>query len=234
MRDYRGDGILPEAMVNFLALLGWSPGDDDELLSREELIRRFSLGRVLRKGAVFDPAKLEWMNGRHIAAMRPHELDSALREALRRDGVAGDGIRLSDESFARLAVALAPRSRTLAQMARLARPYVGPIDAYDSTAARKLWLRDQDGAVALLDAVAERLTAADWSAEALEASLHSLAATMHVGAGKVFQPLRLALTGRAASPGIFDVLLVQGRARSLARIGRAIEWIAAERVGPVP
>ena len=234
VRDYRSDGILPEAMVNFLALLGWSPGDDDELLSREELIRQFSLGRVLRKGSVFDPAKLEWMNGRYIAAMRPHELDSALREALRRDGVAGDGIRLSDEAFVRLADALAPRSRTLAQMARLARPYVGSIDAYDSTAARKLWLRDQDRAVALLDAVAEQLTAADWSAEALEASLRSLAAAMNVGAGKVFQPLRLALTGRSASPGIFDVLLVLGRGRSLARIGRAIEWIAAERVDSVP
>ena len=230
VRDYRSDGILPEAMVNFLALLGWSPGDDDELFSREELVERFSLGRVVRKGAVFDPAKLEWMNGRYIAAMRPHELDSALREALRRDGVAGGGIRLSDEAFVRLADALAPRSRTLAQMARLARPYVGSIDAYDSAAARKLWLRDQDGAVALLDAVAEQLTAADWSAEALEESLRGLASAMELGAGKVFQPLRLALTGRSASPGIFDVLLILGRGRSLARIGRAIEWIAAERV----
>lgn len=227
VREYRSDGILPEAMVNFLALLGWSPGDDEELLSREELIHRFSLGRVLRKGAVFDPAKLEWMNGRYIAAMRPDELDSALREALRRDGVAGDGIRLPDEAFLRLADVLAPRSRTLAQMARLARPYVGPIDAYDTKAAGKLWLRDRDGAVALLEAVAEQLTAAEWTAEALEASLRSLAAAMSVGAGKVFQPLRLALTGQSASPGIFDVLLVLGRGRSLARIGRAIEWIAA-------
>ncbi|MCY3809807.1 MAG: glutamate--tRNA ligase [Gemmatimonadetes bacterium] len=234
VRDYRSDGILPEAMVNFLALLGWSPGDDEELLSREELIRRFSLGRVLRKGAVFDPAKLEWMNGRYIAAMRPDELDSALRDALRRDGVSGDGIRLSDEAFLRLAGALAPRSRTLAQMARLARPYVGSIDAYDSKAARKLWLRDREGAVALLEAVAERLTAAEWTAEALEASLRSLAAAMSVGAGKVFQPLRLALTGQSASPGIFDVLLVLGRGRSLARIRRGIEWIAAERVDSVP
>ena len=229
--DFRRDGILPEAMVNFLALLGWSPGADAELLSREELVERFSLGRVVRKGAVFDPAKLEWMNGRYIAGLGPGELERALVDALRREGVRRDDVRLSDEAFSRMAGALAPRSRTFAEMTRLARPYVGPIDAYDAKAARKFWMRDPDAAVAVLGGAAESVAVARWEAEALEESLRALASAMELGAGKVFQPLRLALTGRAASPGIFDVLLILGRERALARIGRAIEWIGAERAG---
>ena len=234
---FQAEGILPEAMVNFLALLGWSPGTDEELLSRDELVERFSVERVLRKGSVFDAAKLAWMNGRYIARMGADELAAALREALERG--AGDGpgegggapsrarpsIQLGDAAFERLAVALAPRGRTFADMARLARPYIGPLDGYDAKAARKGWYRDRAGTVALLRAVRSWLAETAWEAEALEAALRGLAAERGVGAGKVFQPLRLALTGVPASPGIFDVLLILGRDRSLRRVERAIAHV---------
>ena len=225
---FQTEGMLPEAMVNFLALLGWSPGTDEELLSREELVERFSLGRVLKKGAVFDPAKLFWMNGRYIARMEAGELAAALRDALEREGVAADDIALDEAAFARMVTALAPRSRTLAEMARLARPYIGPVREYDAKAARKSWYRDPAGAVAILEAVGDRLAAVPWEAEALEDTLRALAGELGVGAGKVFQPLRLALTGVPASPGIFDVLLILGRERSLGRVGRAVGRIAEE------
>ena len=225
---FQTEGMLPEAMVNFLALLGWSPGTDEELLSREELVERFSLGRVLKKGAVFDPAKLFWMNGRYIARMEAGELAAALRDALEREGVAPDDIALDEAAFARMVTALAPRSRTLAEMARLARPYIGPVREYDAKAARKSWYRDPAGAVTILEAVGDRLAAVPWEAEALEDTLRALAGELGVGAGKVFQPLRLALTGVPASPGIFDVLLILGRERSLGRVGRAVGRIAEE------
>ena len=223
---FRTEGVLPGAMVNFLALLGWSPGTDEELLSRDELVERFSLGRVLKKGAVFDPAKLFWMNGRYIAGMEEGDLAAALREALAREGIAGDEIALDADAFARMVVALAPRSRTFTEMARLARPYIGPVREYDAKAARKSWYRDPQGAMGILKAVGDRLGAVPWKTEALEGTLRALAGELGVGAGKVFQPLRLALTGSGASPGIFDVLLILGRERSLRRVGRAVGRIA--------
>ena len=228
------EGVLADAMVNFLALLGWSPGTGEELLSRDDLIERFSLERVLRKGAVFDAAKLFWMNGQYIARMGAGEIAAALRGALGQGG-GGGGVGagpLDDSAFERMAAALAPRSRTFAEMARLAGPYVGPLKGYDGKAARKSWYRDRAGTVELLRAVVDRLAGAAWEAEPLEAALRGLAAERGVGAGRVFQPLRLALTGLPASPGIFDVLLILGRGRSLGRVERAIEHIAAEGEGP--
>ena len=225
---FRAEGVLPGAMVNFLALLGWSPGTDEELLSRDELVERFSLDRVLKKGAVFDPAKLFWMNGRHIAGMEAGELVAALGDALAREGVAREDIGLGEEEFARMVAALVPRSRTFAEMARLARPYIGPVREYDPKAARKSWYRDPARAVAVLEAAGDRLEAVRWEEGALEDALRGLAGELGVGAGKVFQPLRLALTGSGASPGIFDVLLILGRERSLRRVGRAVGRIAEE------
>ena len=223
---FEAEGVLPDAMVNFLALLGWSPGTDEELLSRDDLIERFSLERVLKKGAVFDAAKLFWMNGQYIARMEAGEVAAALR------GVLGpDAIPLDDAAFERMAAALAPRSRTFAEMARLARPYIAPLEGYDAKAAWKSWYRDRAGTAELLREVLDGLASAAWEAEPLEAALRGLAAERGVGAGKVFQPPRLALTGLPASPGIFDVLLILGRERSLGRVERAIEHIEGGGAG---
>ena len=224
---FEAEGVLPDAMANFLALLGWSPGTDEELMSRDELIARFSLERVLKKGSVFDPAKLFWMNGQYVARMAPEELTGALRDALGRDGIAPDHIALDEEAFARMAAALAPRSRTFTEMARLSRPYIGPIRDYDPKATRKNWYRDPAATAGVLSAVRDRMAATPWEPDALETQLRALAGELGVGAGKVFQPLRVALTGVAASPGIFDVLLILGRERSVARVERALREIAA-------
>ena len=226
---FAGEGVLADAMVNFLALLGWSPGNDDEVLARTELVERFSLERVLKKGAVFDHDKLYWMNGRHMASMTPAALADALAGQLEREGVDAQDGELVGEAFRHLAACLAPRSRTFAEMARLARPYVGPVREYDAKAMRKAWLRDPEAVASMLEAVREVLAGVEWDAGALETALRGLAAERGVGAGKVFQPLRLALTGLPASPGIFDVLLILGRARSTRRIERAVEHIAGGR-----
>ena len=224
---FEAEGVLADAMVNFLALLGWSPGTDEELLSRDDLVERFSLDRVLKKGSVFDPAKLFWMNGQYIARMEPEGLAAALRGALARDGAADDRVALDEEAFARMAAALAPRSRTFTEMARLSRPYIGPVREYDPKATRKNWYRDPTATTAVLSAVRDRLAATSWEPDALEHELRALAGELGVGAGKVFQPLRVALTGVAASPGIFDVLLILGRERSLGRVERALRRIAS-------
>ena len=229
VESYEAEGVFPDAMVNFLALLGWSPGTDEELLSGEELVARFSLERVLKKGAVFDPAKLYWMNGKYMARMDTEALAAELRRALAREGVPGEGIALPEEAFRRMTVALAPRARTLSEMATRSRPYVGPVREYDPKAARKNWFRDPGGAVEALSGVLRVLSQVRWEAESLEQELRALAEELGVGAGKVFQPLRLALTGLSASPGIFDVLLILGRKRSLKRVERAVSVIRSDR-----
>ena len=223
--SYEAEGVLPGAMFNFLALLGWSPGTGEELLSREELVARFSMERVLRKGSVFDPAKLYWMNGKYMALMGAEELAAELRRTLERDGTTETRIELCEKAFRRMSAALAPRSRTLFEMAALSRPYIGPVTEYEPKAARKSWYKDPEGAVRTLTGVLERLSGVRWAEEPLERELRALAGELGVGAGKVFQPLRLALTGTSASPGIFDVLLILGRERSVGRVERALSTI---------
>ena len=228
VNSYEEEGVLPEAMVNFLALLGWSPGTDEELLSRDELVAGFTMERVLKKGSVFDPAKLYWMNGKYMARLDTRELAARLQDTLAsRNASAEEPHELSDDAFQRMTAALAPRSRSLSEMATLAAPYVGPVTSYDAKAARRAWYRDPGGASEILARVRTEIATVGWGAETLEQSLRGLAGDLGVGAGKVFQPLRLALTGLPASPGIFDVLLILGRERCLRRIGRAIDTIAS-------
>jgi len=222
---FQAEGILADAMVNFLALLGWSPGTDEELLSRDDLVERFSLERVLKKGAVFDRAKLLWMNGQYIARMDPARLAATLRTALASEGVGDDQVDLPEAAFRRMATALAPRSRTFVEMVSLARPYIEPVREYAPKAARKAWYRDREGAVSILQEIRNRLASAPWEESYLEEALRGLARERAVGAGKIFQPLRLALTGLPASPGIFDVLLILGRERSIRRTERAIQHL---------
>ncbi len=244
--SYAAEGFFPEAMVNFLALLGWSPGTDQEALSRKELITRFSLERVLKKSAVFDEAKLRWLNGRYMAQMGLKALARELRRTLAQDraepvppGDGNPGVEASDasplltrEAFQRMTAALVPRSRTLAEMAKLARPYVGPVRGYEEKVARRTWHRDPERAVEILSATREVLARVSWTGEALEGEMRGLAEELGVAAGKVFQPLRLALTGSGASPGIFDVLLILGRKRSVRRVEEAVSAIRMSAVAP--
>ncbi len=282
VQAYRRDGILPAALVNFLALLGWSPGTGDELLAEHDLVAGFGLGRVIRKGAVFDAEKLRWLNRQYMTRMRPErlaeELIPVLEEEIEREraaaapparpagpsggppggpGASGDRQRTSwpapcglppsgslapsspvlgpgtgSGPLVRLAELLAPRSSTLREMAALARPYVGPVGAFDPKAARRAWGRDRAAAVRVLQRARAILAEADWDAVALEDALRALAGRLDMAAGRVFQSLRVALTGSGASPGIFDVLLLLGRRPSLGRIDSALSALAVAEGPP--
>ncbi len=218
--DYEKQGILPEAMFNFLAFLGWSPGDDREVFTRQELVEAFSLERVLRKSAIFDLEKLRWLNGQHLMRMPTEALLPKVEARLREEGVlAADPAPLDLPILVEL---LKPRSRTVEELVAQARPYFLDELAYDPDAVRKHWLKDREETLGRLENLLERLSAAEWTPEALEGAVRGLAEEMGVGAGKVIHPLRVALTGVAASPGIFDLLMLLGRARSLQRLQRAV------------
>ena len=228
--EYEGDGILPSAMFNFLSLLGWSPGDDQEVMTRQELVERFSMERVLKKSAVFDLQKLEWLNGQHLAATDSTELEPKVVHGLVEKGVATEGDLASRaEWLLNLIDLLKVRSRRVDEIPTQAAIYFGEEVAYEEKAVAKIWAKDPDTTVTRLRALSTLLQECAWEEEALESVVRGLAEREGVGAGKVIHPLRVAVTGTMASPGIFDVLMVLGREVSLSRINAAIAFMERDQ-----
>lgn len=221
--DYQHEGILPQAMVNFLALLGWSPGGEfEEVMSLERLVESFSTEHLLRKAAVFDPKKLEWMNGQHLSRVPLEDLEPRVTPRIVAAGLASaTELAARRDWYLKLLDLLRVRSRLIDDIVRQAAPYFRDEIEYDAEAVAKQWT---DPAIArdLLIATRTALSAlAAWEPAVMEESLRALAAAKGVGGGKVFQPLRVALTGLTVSPGIFDVMVALGRERTLARIAQA-------------
>jgi glutamyl-tRNA synthetase len=227
LREYEAQGVLPEAMVNFLALLGWSPGDDREVMTLAELIAAFDPSRILKKSAVFDVDKLSWLNGKHLAAKPASELTALLRSRLEDLGPAATA-RLTDEAWTeRLIDLLKHRVRSVEDLAEQARPFVADDVRFEPEAVDKHWLKEPQEAAERLERVATALASAEWTHDGLERAIRDLAGEMGVGAGKLIHPLRVALTGNMASPGIFDVLVLLGRDRSSQRVREGVQGIRA-------
>ena len=224
--DYQHMGILPDAMLNFIALLGWSPGNDIEVMSVPEMIELFSNEHLSKNAAVFDMKKLEWMNGQHLARIPADKLAAIVVPSL-----VDAGLSLSGDFDARrdwyysLIDLLKVRARTTDEIVRLAAPYLKAAVEYETDAVSKTW-KDRAASADALRAVREALVNADgWNGTELEARLRSLAESKGLSAGKLFGPLRVALTGLTASPGIFEVLSLLGRDRSVERIDAAVRYI---------
>jgi len=216
--DYRDMGFLPDAILNYLLRLGWSHGDK-EIFTREEMIRLFDLDHVSRSAANFDPAKLLWVSQQHIQTAPVEYLADLLGAQLRRQGLnPANGPPLHDTIEA-----LKPRSQTLLEMAEKAHCYYEEYESFDEKSA-KAHLRPESRPV--LDALRTALARLnDWSDASLEEAVQAVAVEMNLKLGKVAQPLRVALTGQAASPGIGATLVLVGRERSLHRIERALRYI---------
>jgi glutamyl-tRNA synthetase len=226
--DYQHYGLLPGAMLNFLALLGWSPGGDREIMTVPEMIDLFSVEGLQKKAAIFDPKKLEWMNGQHLSMIPLEELEPRVTPAIVTARLATEEELVERrEWYLRLLDLLRVRSRTIDDIVRQAGPYFLEDIEYDPAAVEKNW-KDRAEASALLRVTREALAAvSEWKPEALEASLRSLAESRGITAGKVFQPLRVALTGLTVSPGIFEMLVQMGRELSIKRIDKALAVLAA-------
>jgi glutamyl-tRNA synthetase len=224
--DYQHQGLLPGAMLNFLALLGWSPGGDREVMTIDEMITLFNPDGLQRKAAIFDPKKLEWMNGQHLSRTPLDELEPRVTPAMVAAGLVTQGeIAGKRDWYLRLLDLLRVRARTIDDIVRQAGPYFLDSIEYDADAAGKNW-KDKAAAAEILEAAGAALSAATgWNEEALEKELRGLAESKGIAAGKIFQPLRVALTGLAVSPGIFEVLVMQGREMALKRIGDAVTWL---------
>jgi glutamyl-tRNA synthetase len=213
-------------MLNFLALLGWSPGGDREVMTVPEMIELFTEDGLLKKAAIFDPKKLEWMNGQHLSMLPIEELEARVIPAFARAGLAtAADLAARREWFRSLLELLRVRARTVDELVHQAVPYFRDEIDYDPDAVAKQW-KDAAATGELLQGTRERLASLEsWDAAAMELALRELAEARGVAAGKIFQPLRVALTGLTVSPGIFDVLVALGRDRSLARIAAAERYL---------
>jgi len=224
--DYRHMGILPQAMLNFLALLGWSPGNDIEVMTVPQMIELFSTEGLSKKAAIFDPKKLEWMNGQHLSLLASEALAPLVTDALTNAGLAtADQFTSKRAWLIALIDLLKVRSRTIDDIVRQAAPYLAAHVSYDPEAVAKQW-KDRPTTVELLSSLRNTLAAIEpWEPPAMEEALRTQAEQRGVGAGKLFQPLRVALTGLTVSAGIFDVLALLGRDRALARIDDALNYL---------
>jgi glutamyl/glutaminyl-tRNA synthetase len=215
-------------MLNFLALLGWSPGNDVEVMTIPLMIDLFTVEGLSKKAAIFDPKKLEWMNGQHLSLLSSEVLAPLVTDALVEAGMAArDQLENGNAWLISLIELLKVRSRTIDDIVRQAIPYMADHVSYDADAVAKQW-KDRAATVELLSSVRNTLaTVNKWEPQQLEDVLRSDAERRGVGAGKLFQPLRVALTGLTVSAGIFDVLVLLGRERSLARIDDAMNYLRA-------
>jgi glutamyl-tRNA synthetase len=221
--DYQHLGILAPAMVNFLALLGWSPGGEfEEVMTLDQLIHAFKEEGLLRKASVFDPKKLEWMNGQHLAKMPIAELETLVAPRFEKAGYATvTELAAKRDWFHHLLELLRVRSRLVDEIVVQAATYFADAVTFDADAVAKNW-KDPVATLALMTAMRESLEQhPSWDPGTLEEAMRQLAEAKGVGAGKLLQPLRIALVGVAASPGIFDVMLVLGRDRTIQRVAAA-------------
>jgi glutamyl-tRNA synthetase len=216
--EYETQGVLPEAMVNFLALLGWSPGGNDEVFSREELVARFTLEGISGGNAVFNPEKLEWFNQQHIMRRSAAEIVARLGEAFAEAGL--DPAAVEPARLEQIVDLLKPRARTLGDIVTQARPFLAPSVVYDPAAVAK---HLSDPALPPhLDAWRDVVrTVEPFDPPTLEAALRALAAERGIKPGVLIHATRVAVTGQAVSPSLFDVLALIGRDRVVARLGAA-------------
>jgi glutamyl-tRNA synthetase len=218
--EYKRLGYLPDAMVNFLALLGWSPGDDRELLSRPELIDAFALEGISGGNAVFNTEKLDWMNGQYIARLPLDALAAQVEPLLRDAGLwpnepdAAERVRLE-----RVIELLRPRAKRLTDFVEQARPFLVDTVEYAPDAVEKHLSADglQQHVSALVSALR---TVTPFDESHVEAAVRRTASELGIKAGNLIHATRVAVTGRASSPGLFEVVVLLGRERTVERLLR--------------
>jgi glutamyl-tRNA synthetase len=223
--EYQRQGYLPDAMVNFLALLGWSPGDDRELMSRDELIASFSLEGISGGNAVFNTEKLDWMNGQYIARMPIGDLAAAVRPLFETAGLGVSPLVTDAATFHRVLELLRPRAKRLTDFVEQARPLVADTVEYDAEAVEKhLAAPDLPAHVA---ALVDRLrTTMPFDEPHVEATVRGTAAERGIKAGTLIHATRVAITGRTTSPGLFEMLALVGREQTVARLERLLAFLA--------
>ena len=218
--EYRNDGFVPEAVLNYLVRLGWSHGDQ-EIFTREEMIEYFDFAHVSKGEAVYNPSKLLWLNQQYLMHLPPERVAEHCQWHFEHQGIdINQGPPLTD-----LVVAQRERCKTLVEMVEKSRYFYEEVDNYDEKAAKKHLKPD---AKTTLDAIRDQLVnITTWDEDSLHGVMENVVAALDSKLGKVAQPVRVALTGGTVSPSIKTVMALLGKDRVLMRLQKALDYIAA-------
>jgi glutamyl-tRNA synthetase len=218
--EYQESGYLPEALVNYLVRLGWSHGDQ-EIFSLKEMVAKFSLDHISKSPAAFNPDKLLWLNGQYIRQTEPKRLASLLMPILVKQGLLDETAVLDPDWLEQLVTVLRDRSKTLVEMAEKAAPFLAESVSIQSDAEKFL----TQGAKSPLERLYSVISQSAFDHAMLEQGFKSVLKEIGWSMNQLAQPVRAALTGQVNSPGIFDVMLLLGRDRTLTRLRKAIDLI---------
>ncbi len=217
--EYKKQGYLSEALFNFLALLGWSPGEDREIVPKEEMIRLFDIKRVGKRAAVFDMQKLNWINSVYIRMKTDEELFELVKPFFEEAGVMDDGL------IRKIIPLYKERVKTLRDFVELSRYFYSEVETYDEKGVKKHF--KHPGEVARrLEVCLERLSQMEeWKTEVIETTVRQIAEEMGISAAKLIHPIRLSITGMTFGPGLFELMEALGKDVVISRLKRAIEWL---------
>jgi len=220
VEEYREQGFLPEALVNFIALLGWNPGDDREIMGLDEMIEEFSTERISRSAAVFDSAKALWLNGQYISKLSDEALEHIFVKVYEKQGISVE----NSDRLVKILDLLRPRVRTITELYDAGLFFFRQPDNYEEKGVRKYF--SGDNAREILEENAHLIeNCSPFDEVELEEQLRAKAEREGGKAAFYIHPLRLALTGSISSPGIFEIIVLIGRDECIARIKRAIAYI---------
>ncbi|MCQ2363234.1 MAG: glutamate--tRNA ligase [Acidaminococcaceae bacterium] len=225
VEEFRDKGYLPQAIVNYLSLLGWSSGDEKEILTMEETVKAFRLEDMSKKAAIYDTVKLTWMNGQYLSELPLDAIWPDMRAYFVRSGLVTEEFMAGHEDYMRhLADVVRVRVKTLQEVVDASTYFFRDFDEYDAKGVAKQFKKET---VPVLQACLEALKAdQESSLTSTEKVYNDLTEKLGLGLGKIIQPSRLALTGRTVSPGMFDVMVLLGKEKTLARLQQAIDYIA--------
>ena len=227
VEDYRQKGYLSEALVNFVAFLGWNPGDERELFSLEELVNEFSLERVGKAGAVFNVEKLNWMNFEHLRRKPDGELLAMIREQLKQTSFRNKVF--TDEYLLAIIAAMRERATFVKDFVEKCPYFFGPPEAYDPEVRTKRWKPETPAQLEVLRE--EFLQLQTPRKEEYEEALHRVTEKLKIKNADLIHPLRLAVSGMGIGPGLFDILFILGKEETIRRITMAIERIKQDTYG---
>lgn len=225
VEEFKAGGYLPASLVNYLALLGWSPGDDREIIPAGELRQLFSLGEVSRHAAVYDVKKLTWLNAQYLNLLPLDQIVAAALPFFQQRGFVPAAVDPATRVYVtRVVATVRSRVHTLVEMADAAAYFFSNAFTYDEKGVRKYFARP--GVADLLARVREVLAqTVPFDPSTVEAACRQLGDALGIPGGALIHPTRLALSGRTVTPGLFEIMAVLGRDRCLARLDRAVHWI---------
>ena len=224
VEEFRDQGYLPTAIINYLTLLGWAPGNEQEIFTLQDTCSQFALEKMSRKAAVYDTKKLTWMNGQYLSMLPLAEIIPEVRDFFLRSGLVDEKwLAENNDYFEKMIDVVRVRVKTLQEVVEASSYFFREISEYDEKGIAKHFTPD---AAELLSACLKSLNLLeDFTLPAMEKTYAEIAENKGIALGKLIHPTRLALTGRMVSPGLFDVMLLLGREKTIKRLQNAINYI---------